>query len=68
MNAIWHSRKRRNTGKACLTMLILSLLLFLSGCSSKQIVCQPPEIPRWMTEQVPLELNLHEPLFKALQE
>lgn len=67
MNAHWHSRKRRNTGRTCLMMLILSLLI-LSGCSSKQVVCQPVEVPAWMMEPVELELNLQGPLLKALQE
>lgn len=48
-------------------MLILSLLI-LSGCSSKQVVCQPVEVPAWMMEPVELELNLQGPLLKALQE
>lgn len=49
-------------------MLLMLSLWLLSGCSSKQIVCQPPEVPAWMMEPVPLSLDLQNPLLKALQE
>ena len=67
MNSHWHTRKQRKFGGIGLMLLMLSLWL-LSGCSSKQIVCQPVEVPAWLMEPVELELNLQGPLLKALQE
>lgn len=67
MNSHWHTRKQRKFGGIGLMLLMLSLWL-LSGCQSKSIVCQPPEVPAWMMEPVPLSLDLQNPLLKALQE
>lgn len=69
MKGISLSGMLRHTGRPCWRKLTLALLMLSSvGCSSKRIVCQPPEIPAWMLEEVPLELNLKDPLFEALSQ
>lgn len=69
MKGMFLSARLRHTGRPYWWKLTLALLMLLSvGCSSKRIVCQPPEIPAWMLEEVPLELNLKDPLFEALSQ
>lgn len=68
MPTIKQSSGLLNTGKLSLMLLIIGLHLHLSGCTSKQVVCQIPEIPEWAKEPVPLVIDLQTPLFKALQE
>lgn len=48
--------------------LTLALILLLSGCSSKPIVCPPLILPDWMMEPSPVESNLTQEVLDALRE
>ena len=53
--------------RGLLLLIVLSLMLLQSGCSSAPIACKPPTLSPWMMEKQPLELNLQKELFERIK-